>query len=90
MIKGGVQKMSKKWYPVVDYIDCEECGTCVDKCPHNVYDKTKSPSPVIVRPENCIEGCHGCGNRCPNGAIVYVGENTGWIPPNGCSCGGNC
>ena len=87
--------MARNWYPVIDYLTCIECGTCVSKCPHNVYDKAKAPSPVVRRPEDCIDHCHGCGNRCPVGAITYVGDDTGWTPPNGsqeseeacCSCG---
>ena len=87
--------MAKNWYPVIDYLTCIECGTCVSKCPHNVYDKAKAPSPVVRRPEDCVDRCHGCGNRCPVGAITYVGDDTGWTPPNGnqeseeacCSCG---
>ena len=86
--------MAKNWYPVIDYLTCIECGTCVSKCPHNVYDKAKAPSPVVRRPEDCIDHCHGCGSRCPVGAITYVGDDTGWTPPNGnqeseeacCSC----
>lgn len=31
--------MAKKWYPVVDITSCIECGSCVMKCPHEVYDK---------------------------------------------------
>jgi ferredoxin len=27
--------------------------------------------------------CHGCGDLCPLGAITYVGDDTGWVPPNG-------
>jgi len=87
--------MAKTWYPVIDYLTCEECGTCIAKCPHGVYDTTKAPSPVVQNPEACVDHCHGCGNRCPVGAITYVGEDTGWTPPNGekaaeeacCSCG---
>lgn len=87
--------MAKNWYPIIDYLTCIECGTCVSKCPHNVYDKAKAPSPVVRRPEDCIDHCHGCGNRCPVGAITYVGDDTGWTPPNGsqeseeacCFCG---
>lgn len=88
--------MAKTWYPVVDYSSCLECGTCVDFCSHNVYDKAKSPSPVVTAPISCVDHCHGCGNKCPVGAISYVGDNTGWMPPNGaatkdpaqCSCAG--
>lgn len=93
-----MSKMSKKWYPVIDYLECAECGACIEKCKHGVYDKTKKPSPVVINGDGCIQGCHGCGNICPNGAIKYVGDKTGWTPPNGkitdddcgCDCGGNC
>jgi NAD-dependent dihydropyrimidine dehydrogenase PreA subunit len=87
--------MEKTWYPVIDYLTCTDCGTCVATCPHNVYDTTKAPSPIVNMPEACIDHCHGCGNKCPVGAITYVGDDTGWAPPNGelteeescCSCG---
>lgn len=92
--------MTKLWYPVIDYVKCTECGTCIEKCSHGVYNKEKVPAPIVISPENCIDKCHGCGNLCPVGAITYVGDNTGWISPNGnkteneecgcnCSCGGN-
>ncbi len=86
--------MAKAWYPVIDYSTCIECGNCVEKCPHGVYDRKKAPAPVVRSPLSCVDHCHGCGNRCPVGAITYVGEDTGWTPPNGenfsdeeaCSC----
>ena len=81
--------MSKKWYPVIDYVECIECGACVKMCKQGVYDKSKAPSPIVIHPEGCIEGCRGCGNLCPKNAIQYVGDskNTG-----GCDCGctGGC
>lgn len=91
--------MAKKWYPVIDILSCVECGTCVNFCPHGVYDKKKSPVPVVVNSEGCIDHCHGCGNKCPQGAISYVGEDTGWTPPalkgqeiaeSDCGCGCGC
>jgi NAD-dependent dihydropyrimidine dehydrogenase PreA subunit len=71
------------------------CGVCVANCPHGVYDIDRAPSPVVKNPEACVDHCHGCGNRCPAGAIAYVGDDTGWTPPGGgrpsagpcCSCG---
>ena len=87
--------MAKKWYPVIDILSCLECGTCVGKCTHGVYDKNKAPVPVVINPDNCIDHCHGCGNLCPVGAISYVGDDTGWIAPalngqeaveTGCGC----
>ena len=87
--------MAQSWYPVIDYTLCAECGSCINKCTHGVYNKAKAPVPVVVKPEACVDHCHGCGNLCPNGAITYVGDNTGWTPPHGhatdqkesCGCG---
>ncbi|MCL2319377.1 MAG: DUF2703 domain-containing protein [Treponema sp.] len=91
--------MSKNWYPVIDRKICIECGACVEKCSHGVYDKKSPMKPVIINTDGCIEGCHGCGNLCPTGSITYVGENTAWKPPKpkqekttvnadcGCGCG---
>ncbi len=75
--------MTKLWYPVIDYSICTECGACIAKCSHSAYDKARAPVPVVVHPEKCIDHCHGCGNICPAGAINYVGDETGWVPPNG-------
>lgn len=82
----GKMNMSVKWYPVIDYVSCMECGICTNKCTHDVYDKEKSPTPIVVNPEGCIDGCHGCGSLCPNSAISYVGEATG----NNLSCSSSC
>lgn len=85
--------MAEKWYPVIDYLECVECGECSSKCPHGVFDMDKAPSPVVIHPEYCIDRCHGCGDLCPQGAITYVGDDTGWIPHQGamketpCGCG---
>jgi len=87
--------LAEKWYPVIDYVECVECGICIEKCPHGVYGTSKAPSPLVKYPEACIDHCHGCGNICPVGAITYVGDDTGWLPSKGnsvaveacCSCG---
>jgi len=94
--------MAQKWYPVIDILTCIECGTCVNFCSHSVYDKQKAPTPLVVYPIGCVDHCHGCGNKCPVGAISYVGDDTGWIAPalkgkeqksdtsSGCGCGCGC
>lgn len=90
--------MADKWYPVIDYIACTECGSCVSMCSRGVYDKEKAPSPIVVKPMACIDHCHLCGSSCPHGAITYVGDDTGWLPPHGkqddskscCECGCGC
>lgn len=73
--------MAKSWYPVIDYTACKECGICIRQCSHSVFNAAKPPTPVVLNPEACIDHCHGCGNQCPVGAITYVGDNTGWLPP---------
>lgn len=75
--------MAKTWYPVVDDLLCRKCGICSGMCPKGVYDLKASPAPRVIHPENCVDHCHGCGNRCPAGAITYAGDDTGWTPPNG-------
>ena len=88
--------MAERWYPVIDYTLCTECGSCIRKCSHGVYDINRAPLPVVRVPLNCVDHCHGCGNLCPSGAITYVGDDTGWQPLNKAGdtsdscCNGNC
>jgi len=82
--------MARLWYPVIDIISCRECGACVRMCSHGVYDIEKAPAPVVINPEGCVDHCHGCGSLCPNGAITYVGDDTGWVPPARKAEGGSC
>lgn len=65
--------MSKHWYPQIDLSKCNQCGACIRKCTHGVYDRL-SNIPVVVFPDGCVAGCHGCQDRCKTNAISYVGE----------------
>lgn len=82
--------MSKTWYPVINKEKCTKCLICARFCRNGVYE-IKNGEPHVIQPYNCVHGCHGCGNKCPVGAIEYVGDigkdnkNIG-----GCSCGGKC
>ena len=38
--------MAEKWYPVIDYTACAECGTCSSFCGHGVYDMTRKTLPM--------------------------------------------
>ena len=79
--------MSKKWYPVINTETCSECGACVAKCSHGVYE-TGSKTPKVVYSEGCIDGCHGCQNLCPTNSIDYVGD-IGQDSSCNCSCSCN-
>jgi len=81
--------MSKTWYPKINYENCVECGACVEHCSHGVYNKEKSPRPEVINPDNCVEGCKGCGSLCPVEAIEYFGD-TGNNESNGFGCNTNC
>jgi NAD-dependent dihydropyrimidine dehydrogenase PreA subunit len=88
--------MARNWYPVINYELCDECGACTDKCMYGVYNKEKAPRPVVVYPEGCIDGCHGCADLCPAGAIEYFGDRS-LSYDCGCGvdsceegCGGGC
>ena len=63
--------MAQNWYPVINTETCIECGKCIDKCTHGVYDRNQPQKPVVVYPDGCIDQCHGCGNLCPTGSITY-------------------
>jgi NAD-dependent dihydropyrimidine dehydrogenase PreA subunit len=75
--------MAENWYPVIDRDICRECGACISMCGHGVYDRGAAPTPQVVNPVGCVDHCHGCGTRCPAGAITYFGEDTPWVPPKG-------
>jgi len=77
--------MSKNWYPILNYEACTACGACLRKCSHGVF-KDKDGMIVVVKPVGCVEGCHGCQNLCPAGAISYFGENDPAVKPAQCDC----
>jgi len=81
-----VSKMSKRWYPVINYETCIECGACIQKCSHGVYDK-EEVKPNVIYPEGCIDGCRGCQNLCPSESIEYVGDVG---QQKECDCGCSC
>jgi len=80
--------MSKKWYPVINYETCNECGACVNKCSHGVYEKSTS-RPHVINPDGCIDGCHGCQKLCQTQSIEYVGD-TGQSQSISIDCNGSC
>jgi len=72
--------MAESWFPEIDYNKCIGCGKCSRKCANGVYEN-KNDKPIVIFKKGCIQGCHGCGNICPVGAIKYYGDSTDWIAP---------
>ena len=66
--------MAKNWYPIIDYNRCSGCLSCVNFCPHEVFE-VKDGKPVVAHPENCVEFCRGCQKgACDYEAISYPGD----------------
>ena len=54
--------------PVIDYEKCTACGTCIDVCPVDVFEK-KDGKVVVAKADDCI-GCKACEAQCPEKAIT--------------------
>ncbi|TKJ17881.1 4Fe-4S ferredoxin [Candidatus Woesearchaeota archaeon B3_Woes] len=54
--------------PTIDYKKCTNCGTCIEVCPVDVYEK-KGDKTVVAKPDDCI-GCKACEVQCPEKAIT--------------------
>ncbi len=75
---------------------CNGCGTCMEVCPHAVFENGGGTA-RLSRPEDCIE-CGACSLNCPEGAIKVdsgVGCATAMIvaaltgrKETSCGCGG--
>jgi len=66
----GIPRKEIAWYPSIDRDKCDDCGTCVDFCQLRAYtyndDKVR-----VSNPYNCVVGCNGCEDKCPNEAISF-------------------
>ncbi|MHC4914933.1 MAG: hypothetical protein ACYTGB_05520 [Planctomycetota bacterium] len=61
----------ERWYPVVDYDRCENCGDCMEFCLFGVYDVDGDERVVAADPDACKPGCPACSRVCPRGAIMF-------------------
>jgi len=53
--------------PIIDYKKCTSCGSCIEVCPVQVFEKEDKKT-VVKKPDECI-GCRACEAQCPKQAI---------------------
>lgn len=58
----------------LDSKKCIGCGTCIEVCPHNVFN-LKSGKVEIINRDSCME-CGACAKNCAFNAI-YVKSGVG-------------
>ncbi len=54
--------------PVIDNEKCSGCGTCVDRCPMDVFVFNNDDVPKVKYSDECWH-CNSCVLDCPMGAI---------------------
>ena len=63
------------WFPTINYELCISDLTCVNFCPHNVFDWDKETGrPVVARPDDCVPGCDSCAQLCHEKAISFPSQ----------------
>jgi len=60
-----------RWYPVIDYQECQNCLECVNFCLFGVYTIGENQVPLVEQPDQCRHGCPACARVCPAGAILF-------------------
>ena len=91
----GVNREQIQWNPVIDESKCIGCGMCVTTCGRGVYKfDYENMKSKVANPNNCVVGCTGCDNICPQKAITHPPksylDNLTKNAKSICSCGGSC
>ncbi len=70
-----VHDARERWYPVLDYECCTQCGRCLDFCLFGVYARDDERV-LVAEPDKCKPGCPACARVCPAGAIMFPHYDT--------------
>ena len=65
------EKVSRRWYPVIDYSRCTNCMECIDFCLFGVYGVDTLDRILVEEQDSCKKGCPACSRVCPENAIVF-------------------
>lgn len=73
-----VPRQEIAWFPVIDPDLCNNCFSCYEYCPKDVFASAeaeeglcKRPKMRIAKPYNCIVLCSACEKICAAGAISF-------------------
>lgn len=66
-----VEPTESRWYPVIDFDQCNDCLECLNFCLFGVYSVDGASRPWVEHPEACRPGCPACARICPAGAIMF-------------------
>lgn len=66
---GKIPRAEINWNPTIDKEKCTDCGTCAEFCHRGVFGDNGEVS--VESPTNCVVGCTGCRDQCPEGAISF-------------------
>jgi NAD-dependent dihydropyrimidine dehydrogenase PreA subunit len=67
----AAEKVSRRWYPVIDYSRCTNCMECIDFCLFGVYGVDVLDRILVEEQDSCKKGCPACSRVCPANAIVF-------------------
>jgi hypothetical protein len=70
------EKISRRWYPVIDYDRCTNCMECIDFCLFGVYGVDALDRILVEAQDSCKKGCPACSRVCPENAIVFPQHKT--------------
>lgn len=65
------EKVTRRWYPVIDYSRCTNCMECIDFCLFGVYGVDSLDRILVEEQDNCKKGCPACSRVCPENAIIF-------------------
>lgn len=65
------EKLTPRWYPVVDAARCVNCLECLNFCLFGVYSTDTEGRLFVETPDACRPGCPACARVCPQKAIIF-------------------
>ena len=81
----STSRWPRRWYPVVDYGRCTNCGECVKVCRRGVFGVSDGGTVGVVRPDACGNCCPECNCACPARAIIFPQHQDPSIAGDGAS-----